>query len=198
MQRCNQLIFSNLWVGRWTIMMLIWSSGSGALNSIDKEPMGLSGFVVVTLFKKSSDSKREHWEWPMVTFWIGSWATTWLIAEWRTFHSLRVSAAMSSNSGFFFSLIASFTVPHTSSWLTLTGKIWSVGVWITQQKRIVSGMVENLLMTVYSTDGCLYCISNIWCDVWHMSHTSWPMWHSQIYAFERREEWWKRKATTSY
>src|SRR6266545_2953018 len=67
---------------------------------------------------------------------------------------------MSSNSGFFFSLIASFTVPHTSSWLTLTGKIWSVGVWITQQKRLVSGMVENLLTTVYSTDRCLYC--NIW------------------------------------
>ena len=33
--------------------------------------MGSSGFVAVTLFKKSSDSKRERWERPMVTFLIG-------------------------------------------------------------------------------------------------------------------------------
>lgn len=29
----------------------------GSLNSVDKESIGLSGFVVVTLFKQSPDSK---------------------------------------------------------------------------------------------------------------------------------------------
>jgi len=40
------------------MMMLIWPSGSG-LKAVDKDSMGRSGFLAVTFFKKSSDSKRE-------------------------------------------------------------------------------------------------------------------------------------------
>ena len=51
---------------------------------------------------------------------------------------------MSLNSFFFFFLIASFTSLHNSSRAILTEKICLVGVWITQQKRvIVLDMVER-------------------------------------------------------
>jgi hypothetical protein len=69
-QRYNQ-IFNNSHIGRLTIMMLMGSSGSGSLNSVDKESIGSSGFVAITFFKKSSDSKRERWERPRVTFELG-------------------------------------------------------------------------------------------------------------------------------
>ena len=134
----KQLIFNNSRVGRWTITMLIWSSGSGTLRSVDKESIGSSGFVAITLFKKSSDSKRERWERPMVTFF--NWElsiTTRLTAQWRTFHMRRVSAAISSNSGFFLSLIAFFTLAHTSSCPTLTRKIRLTGAWIIQQNSLI-------------------------------------------------------------
>ena len=51
----RRLIFIISQGGRWTIMMLIWLSGGGTLTSVDKNSMGCSASVGVTLSKKSSE-----------------------------------------------------------------------------------------------------------------------------------------------
>ena len=60
------LIFNSR-VGRRTMMMLKSLSGSRTLRFFDKYPIGSSGFVVVTLSKKSLDTKgdvgNDRW-WP--------------------------------------------------------------------------------------------------------------------------------------